>query len=68
MTDTNLASDLGQHYVARILQSRYGGHLQALGSNFLDFVNNIDYVHCFIGQNSLREVGVDQVTQVLFTE
>ena len=45
-----LLSELGFSYIARMLdmEIHYSPHLHTLGSNFVDFVNNIDYIYSFI--------------------
>lgn len=49
-----LLAELGFSYIARILdmESVYSPHLHTLGSNFVEFVNNIDYIHSFIGHKA----------------
>lgn len=34
------------------VEERFSAHLHTLGSNFVEFVNNIDYIHSFIGHKT----------------
>jgi len=53
-----LLAELGFSYIARILdmESVYSPHLHTLGSNFVEFVNNIDYIHSFIGHKAKSDL------------
>ena len=45
--------DLGFSYMEQMLhRSAYNKHILNLGTNFIEFVNNLDYLHSFIAQKT----------------
>lgn len=53
VTKESFLKKFGFFYINQVLnKSPYQKHLLNLGINFLEFVNNLDYLHSYIGQKS----------------